>query len=273
MERAALLVRRAAHLDRRALALGLALAGCLEEQRYAIERQSVHLEANAASAFEDDDDDPVFVAKHHFSLQITPPPDGVLDLLTRKAQGMKLPFPRLPWVQHQDYDIEVDYELENRSREAVTALVFLDGIDEFFVYTPGPEDFHQYEHRVRIEPGEKFEGTISEREMDEVAIDLATVVNGYPNSNQVVQFESQSGSDPRVQKYIPSVIPGLVGFELGIQSGPLSDMTSAPDLILRLSVRVQDHDDRIPRRGDPRWNPLPTPTPFVPVVPPEDQDL
>jgi hypothetical protein len=249
----------------------LALAGCLQEQRYAVERQSVHLQSSTQAKFFDQNDNPTFVVERHFALQITPPPKGKLDELTRAARGKKLPFPRLPWVERQDLSIEVDYELENRSKETVTATVFVDGIDEFFVYTPGQDDFHQYEHIIKLKPKQKYEGMISELEMDEVAIDLAAVVNGYPNSNQVVNELSQSERDPRVQKYIPSVVPGLVGIEMGIQSGALSDMKTAPDLMLRLSVRVQDHGDRVAERGQKRWDPLPTPMPFVPVVPDENQ--
>ncbi|MFT3923443.1 MAG: hypothetical protein QM778_12985 [Myxococcales bacterium] len=246
------------------------LSGCLEEQRYAVERERVYMPPDSEPAFFDDDDNPFFVEEKVFRLQIRPPSEQSLQTLTQSAQGMKLPFPRLPWVQREDEELRVDYTLENRSDQPVNAMVFVDGIDEFFEYTPGPEDFHQYERRLLVEAHKTVGGTITELEMDEIAIDLATAVNGAPNTALVVQFQGQSGRDPRVQKYIPKVVPGLVAFHMGIMSGGLGGGETAPDLKLTLSVRVQDHGDRIAARGEKHWDPLPTPTPFVPVVPEED---
>jgi hypothetical protein len=261
------------------MAAALALTGCLEEQRYAIERESVRLRANAEPAFVDDDDNAIFVAQRRFELQIRPPMDAILQQLGQAAQGMNLPFPRLPWVEYEDVEIRVDYVLENRSDEEVSAMVFLDGINEFNVYTPGPEDFHQYERRLAVPAQGRVEGTITELEMDEVAVDLATVVNEVmikgddeddpPNSALIVQFQSQSTRDPRVKPYIPSTIPGLVAFNMGVQTGGLGGGEMAPELFLRLSARVQDHGDRVAERGESRWT-LPTPVEFVPVVPEED---
>ncbi len=247
----------------------LCTSGCLEEQRYAVERERLALPPGATPAFVDDDDNPIFVVQRTFRLPIRPPSSEVLQALAQGAQGKDLPFPRLPWVQREDLELRIDYVVENNSDQAVTALVFVDGINEFFVYTPGPEDFHQYERRLLVEPGQRVEGTITELEMDEVAIDLATAVNGAPNTALVVQFQGQSGRDPRVAPYIPSVIPALVGFNMGLQTGALGDEDAPPALVLRLSARVQDHGDRITARGERSWE-LPTPAPFVPVVPQEE---
>src|SRR5262249_31380512 len=163
--------------------------------RYFVEREDVLMEAGQEATFVDDDDNPVFIAKRRFSLPISPPSDAQLTLLGQGAQGRMLPFPRLPWVEREDLELKVDYTLENRSDRTVTALVFVDGVNEFNAYAPGVEDFHQWERRFELSAGELVTGVITELEMDEIAIDLATVVNGALNSNLVVHFESQSGSD------------------------------------------------------------------------------
>jgi hypothetical protein len=247
-------------------ALGAAtiLPACVEETRYAIERKSVEMEADAEPAFVNENDDPVFVAQRRFGLQITAPQQGDLDRLGQGAQGMDLPFPRLPWLEREDLEIQVDYALENHGTTKLSALIFLDGINEFHAYRPGPEDFHQWERRIELEGGERVSASITELEMDEIAIDLATVVNEAPNSNLVVQFQSQSTRDPRVKKYIPKVVPGLVAFRMGLQTG------EAAALELRVSVRVQDHGGRIAARGEEAWE-LPQPADFVPIAPEEDQ--
>jgi len=92
-----------------------------------------------------------------------------------------------------------------------------------------------------------------------VTVDLATVVNGAPNSNEIVYFESQSALDPRAQAYIPPIIPALVGVRMGLR-------TLQPSrLVLELSVRVRDVDDRIVADGEAPWEP-PKAAPFVPVM-------
>jgi hypothetical protein len=121
-------------------------------------------------------------------------------------------------------------------------------------------DFSQWEYVVRIAPFETIHDTIREAEIDEVEVDLATVVNGAPNSNQIVHFESQSATDPRAAPYIPEMIPGLTGFRLGIRSG------SAADLVLEASVRVRDEGDRIETDEAEVWV-LPVPATFAPSAP------
>ncbi len=245
---------------------GLLSTGCLEEQRYVVERERVLLPPSAAPVFTDADDNVIFIASRRFALPIRPPAELTMQVLRERAQGLDLPFPRLPWVTQDDLEIKVDYVLENRGETEVSATVFLDGINEFHAYAPTPVDFHQYERRFLVEAGASVSGTIRELQMAEVAIDLATVVNDAPNSALVVHPESQSTRDPRVQEFIPVVIPGLVAFRFGIQTENESGV--APDLVLRVSARVQDHGDRLAERGHSSWD-LPTPQDFVPIVPEE----
>jgi hypothetical protein len=242
------------------IAVVLASACVLEEQRYAIENESVALTADTPPAFFDDDDNPFFVVQRRFGLPITRPSDPALAALNVPAA----PFPRKPWVERDDLELTVDYVIANLDNARTIATVTLDGENEFFAYAPGEEDFHQWERRIELGPRQRVSGSITELEMDEVAIDLATVVNGAPNSNQVVYFESQSGRDPRIKRYIPKLVPGLVGLRLGIITN------QAGNVVLEISVRAQDHGDRLAERGKASWDP-PAPMEFVPVVPEEDE--
>jgi hypothetical protein len=234
----------------------------VEEQRYAIENEAVALTEDTPVAFVNEDDDEIFIVTREFTLPVTPPKNSDLDKLAGQAEG--LPFPRAPWVSHDDVELTLDYTLANLGDDEVLASVIIDGRNEFNLYTPGPEDFHQWERRFLLGPKERVHGSVSELEMDEIAIDLATVVNGAPNSNLVVQFQSQSGRDERTRQYIPARVPGLVGFNAGIMTN------EAANVALEISVRAQDHGDRVPKRGEKLWM-LPDPTPFVPVVPEEEE--
>jgi hypothetical protein len=103
----------------------------------------------------------------------------------------------------------------------------------------------QWERRYTIKAKERLVRTVREEEFDEVAVDLATVVNGAPNSDEVVYFENKSGSDPRSMKYIPEVIPGLTTLRLGLRS------TETATILLEVSVRVRDVGDKLASDGEP----------------------
>jgi hypothetical protein len=242
------------------------LASCvLTEQRYAVENEAVALTADTAPAFVTEDDDEIFIVNREFELPITPPKNADLNRLTSEAEGRGLPFPRLPWVESGDLELELAYTLANQGDDTLIAGLILNGRNEFNVYTPAALDFNQWERRFELGPKERVSGVISELELDEIAVDLATVVNGAPVSNLVVHFQSQSGRDERVAEYIPDVVPGLVGLTAGIMT------TQAANVVLEISIRAQDHGDRLAKRGEQRWE-LPEPTPFVPVVVDEDEE-
>ena len=245
----------------------LALSGCLEEQRYQVHDQKVVMTPDLAPAFTTEEDEPVFRIDQGYLLHITPPTASELSKLSAEAQGKLLPFPRLPWVSLHDLDLQLDYAITNDSPAALVATVTLNGINEFVYYAPGPQNLHQWQRRIGLTPGQRVSGTVTELEMDEIAIDLATVVNGAPNSNLVVTFQSQSGRDPRIQQYIPKVIPGLVGVRAGIEVMGAAD-SMAPALTLEVWLRVQDHHDRACARGQTEWM-LPAAAPFTPIAPVE----
>jgi hypothetical protein len=254
-------LRRQAKLRTAACALAL-VGGCLEESRYHVVQEQVELTADTPPAYVTEDDEEVFRVDRAFALRITAPSQAALAQLTRDAPGRTTNYPRLPWVSLHDLELQLDYAITNASEEPITAMVTLNGVNEFQYYAPGPENLHQWERRIALAPRQRVTGTVTELEMDEIAIDLATVVNGAPNSNLVVDRNSQSGRDPRVSQYVPRVVPGLVGVRAGIES-----MRAAP-VVLEVFIRVQDHEDRAQPRGEASWQ-LPEAAPFTPIVPEE----
>lgn len=243
-------------------ACALTLLGCLTEQRYHVLDGRVELTADATPTYVTENDEPIYRVDAPFSLRITPPTDAELAKLTREAAGMTMNYPRLPWVALHDLSLQLDYAIENDSEQALTALMFVNGVNEFQYYAPGQDDLSQWERRLALAPHERVSGTLTELELDELAIDLATVVNGAPNSNLVVDRNSQSSRDPRVAPFLPSVVPGLVGVRAGIET------RVATHVLLELTIRVTDHGDRAAARGDRSWM-LPAAAPFTPIVPEE----
>jgi hypothetical protein len=246
------------------LAAVMALGGCVEEQRYVVENRAFALTPDTAPAFTSEQGDELFIVTSPHSFPVSPPSSAQLAALRTRINGTHLPFPRMPWVEDSAIDYTLDFVVQNGDAKRANVLIGLDGRSEFTEYAPTPpNDFHQCEHRVSLAPGERATGSVSALELHEIAVDLATVVNGAPNSNLVVQTISQSGRDERVSPYIPSIIPGLVGIVASITS------SAAQSITVELSVRAEDHGDRLAARGEKSWQ-LPIPARFIPVVPEEE---
>jgi hypothetical protein len=226
-------------------ALASAALGCGDERTYIGDGGGYHVElmADAVPTFVGERGETLFIVEQRIEVPVIAPTSAELaDLGQAAARYPGLPFPRLPWVARGALAIEVDFALENLTESEQQIAVIANGFNEFHEYQPGvvvideqpTPDYAQWEWVYKLAPRKRVGRTIREDEFDEMAVDLATVVNGAPNSNQVVFFENNSSDDPRNQPFIPPVIPGLCGFRLGMRT------TSAASATLDASVRVRD---------------------------------
>lgn len=253
-----------------ALALVLtAQLGCNDERRYVGDPllHQIALTETTPAAFAAEDAQ-LFVVEERIELDVEAPGEVALEDLRVAAERFEgLPFPRLPWVDREDLGIQVDFVLYNLDDEQRQIAVIVNGFNEFHEYEPGVTviddepvvDYAQWERLYALEPEQRIARTLREEDFDEIAVDLATVVNGAPNSNQVVFFENKSASDPLSEPYIPDVIPGLVGFRLGLRA------SAAANVLLEATVRVRDRGERLVEEGAEVFQA--TPEPFTPVAP------
>jgi len=260
----------------------LGLAACGQQDDYVGPSNGIFAMAiseDTPPAFVSEDGASLFMLEMRVELPIEPPTAAELSYLESQA-GTIPPFARPPWVERDDVEIEVDWSLTNLTDQEARVAVTMNGFNEFFEYVPTFEEdailgiisaFSQWERDVLLEPYETYQWTVRPEEMDEVATDLATIVNGAPNSNLVVHFQNHSSIDARVQPYIPATIPGLTGFRLGIRAVGGGDdvMGVAPRLVLEASVRLRDLDGKIVKEGDEPWV-LPVPEIFYTVMPEEE---
>jgi hypothetical protein len=245
-------------------------SGCSDQRVYIGDggRYHVELAAGAEPTFMGMRGGAIFIVEQRVELPVLAPSAMVLADLTQAATRYPmLPFPRLPWVQRGALPIELDFALENLEDSEREIAVIVNGWNEFHEYQPGVQvideeptpDYSQWEWLYKLEPRQRVTRTVREEEFDEIAVDLATVVNGAPNSNQVVYFENESREDVRSQPFIPPVIPGLMGFRLGLRT------TSASGVTLDASVRVRDAGDRLADSDQAKFQVQPTI--FAPVAP------
>ncbi|MFO0686729.1 MAG: hypothetical protein U0234_32000 [Sandaracinus sp.] len=217
------------------------------------------------------------------------PSDAEMDSLNAMAADAS-PFARMPWVRRDDYEIELNLVVTNVDTQRVTASVTVNGINEFNRYLPGfsisdnaiVADFAQWERTYSFAPGERRVLTIREEELAEIATDLASVVNtnvtfGEPDpmtmmqatcsdfANEIVYFMNQGGIDERSSMCIPSVIPGLVGFVLGLRAEG-SPGEPPPMIAVEATVRLRDVHSRLALTGTPWDVAMLGQIPFTPPV-------
>jgi len=253
-----------------ALALGCVLAcmlgGCAQERRYVGDGiYTLAITADTGAAFESEDGS-LFIVETRIDFPIQQPAESVIDDLRSGAQGRDLPFRRLPWVERGAVEAQIDFVISSLDDEERDIGVIVNGYNEFHEYVPGVIEiddepvpqFSQWERVYKLGPGARHSATVREDELDEVAVDLATVVNGAPNSEEIVYFENHSSSDPRSQQYIPAVIPGLVGVRIGLRT------LEPAVVVLEATIRVRDVGDRLADDGDAQL--VARPEPFMPVT-------
>lgn len=248
-----------------AIVLALALAACAEERRYVGDGvYTVALSADTEAAMETEEG-ALFIVERRIDLPIQQPAESVLSDLAQGAEGRQLPFSRLPWVERGDVETQIDFVISSLDDEEHDIGVIVNGYNEFHEYVPGvieiedepvPE-FSQWERVYTLAAGQRLTGTVREDELDEVAVDLATVVNGAPSSAEIVYFENHSSDDPRAQEFIPSVIPGLAGVRVGLRT------LEAAVVVLEVTIRVRDVNDKLAEDGDAVL--MPMPEEFAPV--------
>lgn len=245
----------------------LALAACAEERRYVgdgLETVAITEDTTPVYATEDG---AIYIVERRIDLPVREPTQMTLDDLAQGTERYeRLPFPRLPYVERGDLETQIDFTISSLDSEERDIGVIVNGYNEFHEYVPGvivideepTPEISQWERVYTLAGGARLSATVREDELDEMAVDLATVVNGAPNSSQVVYFENQSSEDERAQPYIPAVIPGLVGVRIGLRT-----LTPAVAL-LEVSVRVRDVEARLVEDGDPVL--VANPEPFAPVM-------
>lgn len=242
----------------------VAFSGCTDEQFIGEDGFIAFALTDTTPAFVEGEEESLFLVEERVELPIRVPSDTQMADLVSGAGDVTIPFARLPWVERHDYELELDYVLINLDDSSSSVDLVVNGFNEFHEYFPGvifdddeiiPE-FAQWERFIVLEPLERRFGTIREEEFDEIAVDLATVVNGVTNPNQTVHPDNHSSTDRRSQDFIPEVIPALTGVRVGLRA------TGTSNVVIEITVRVRDVSSRIVSPGN-AWE-LPVPELFLP---------
>ncbi len=221
----------------------------------------------ATPPFAETDEAAIYIVEERIEFPIQEPTGEELADLTAAAASdpLLMTFGRAPWVTRESYRMEIDYILINLDDAPHRVTVTANAISEFHEYSPGVvieddeifAEFAGYERLVEMEPFGRITGTIRAEQIDEMAADLASVVQtGVTNPNTFMHPDSESDHDPRAIPFVPSIVPGLVGVKMGLR------IEEQSNVVCELTIRVVDDEDVIVEEED-AWQ-MPAPIVFEP---------
>jgi hypothetical protein len=217
-------------------------SGCSGEDTRQLEPAALAM-PGSTQAFYDDGDITLFQVQRDVPLPLKRPTDA-----DRKNLGKAVkPFPRAPWVKHDQVRVQVTWTLANLDTVDHSVEILVDPWNEFGKYVPGVtvEGDNSQPNLSGIDETYDLPGLDSGRPsrisqvfsydmMDELATDFATAMNIIENGpmamdaeeedprvgyvNHVFALPNRSGEDPLTDRYIPEAIPGLVGFTFGVRT-------------------------------------------------------
>jgi hypothetical protein len=178
------------------------------------------------------------------------------------------PYPRGVFLRAEDESVEVHFTISNVDDVQHNVWLLVDPWNEFVRWRPGvtivddEETTPNYGYDIEFPvPGkQRVEGTLTFDDMHEIAIKLASVeqllassqaqaqmqgsamsgstFNATPIANNIFNPNNRSNSvpsDPLYTPWIPPVIAGVTGFDLGLR-------TSEPaNVAIEVTLEVQDH--------------------------------
>ncbi len=189
-------------------------------------------------------------------------------------------YPHAPFLLASDESIEVHYVISNLEPTTESVWLLVDPWNEFVRWKPGvtvvsdeeTDPNFGYDQEFSIPPMSRIEGTLIPDDFHEMAIKLASVEYFLASPTAMVaespdagdnsldptqvcdnifnpQNRSNSG-DPIYMPWIPPVIAGITGFDLGLRIQDTADSTptnvgpdggsAAPNVAVEITVDVQD---------------------------------
>ncbi len=172
-------------------------------------------------------------------------------------KGNASPYPRPPYLLASNETIEVNYTITNLDNESHTVWLLLDPWNEFVKYRPGvtvvsddetEPNLSGIEQPFLIGPLQRIQGNIQASDMSILALKLDTAMKIVQSTftmdsaygagtllNHDFNTQNYPGpSDPLLAPYTPTVVAGLTGFDLGLQS------YEPVNVELEVTVNVQD---------------------------------
>jgi hypothetical protein len=224
-------------------ALVVAASACSgEDEKRSLEPVQVGMTSDMEASY-DDGELQLFEVKRPVQFPIAEPSQAQREAAASKPVP---PFPRYPLLTNRDIEVQVSWTLSNLDEQAHNVDILIDPWNEFGRYVPGVAPIDDDEFAPNLSgiqifmqvPGTKDSGSsrrhglFTFEDMNELAIDFATAMNILANPpqsegeengtvsyvNHVFAREQRSTRDALGRPFIPGVIPGLTGIDIGLRS-------------------------------------------------------
>ena len=160
----------------------------------------------------------------------------------RMAEGPAVaPYKHGPFLLASDIRLEIHYTISNLDTERHPVYILIDPWNEFDRYHPGVQQVNDeetlpnlsgFQKAFLIDGMQRVEGDLTSDDTTALAIGLATAMNIAVNPpgpmadfdeatlfNHTFDLQNRPlQMDPLVGKYVPTVIAGLTGFDLGLRT-------------------------------------------------------
>lgn len=230
----------------------------------------------------DDGEMTIYEVKKGISFPIIAPNDAA-----RQQLGSEQPEPygRLPWVTTDNIQVQVSWTISNLDEEEHVVELLVDPWNEFGRYWPGLQltdaeneefmpNFSGIDKRyIALGKGSGAEsrvhGTYAFTDLEEMAIDLATVMNIIADppeaeneeedprvtyANHAFHWQNRSFDDLLISYWVPPVIAGLTGLDIGFRT------YEQATIAIEVAVEVVDKEGNRIRAEDDTESPLLPPT-------------
>jgi hypothetical protein len=205
----------------------------------------------------------LYEAQRPVPLPVRQPSSAEINSLGPAPTGT--PYSRAPWLTADDESIEVRYTLSNIDSQDHTLWLLVDPWNEFVRWVPGVTVVNDevaapnygYDLAFYVPAMSRVEGTLTTDDMHEIAIKLASTMqllnsaqakaaaqadagtmndfNATGIANNIFNPQNRSnGGDPLYTPWIPQVIAGLTGFDLGIRT------LEPANVAVEITIDVQD---------------------------------
>lgn len=253
--------------------LALSSAGCSgNEREESLPIVQVGM-TDAVDAMYDDGELEMYEVKKGIAFPILAPDDATRGQLNDRATE---PYGAYPWVTTHDIDVQVNFTLSNLDDEDHVVEMLIDPWNEFGRYYPGLQltdaedeeympNFSGIDRRYIVRgkgagDGSRLHGTYTFAELQEAATDLATVMALLADppatqdeeedptviyANHAFHAQNRSYDDPLVAAWVPKVVAGLTGLDIGFRTYEKANVA------LEVAIELVDKNgERVRREGD-----------------------
>jgi hypothetical protein len=221
---------------------------------------------DALAAYYSDQQISIYEVQKPVPLPVRAPSDQEVQALGPAPAGT--PYPRAPYLKVDDERVEVHYTISNIDDQQHTVWLLIDPWNEFVRWNPGVQVVsdeetvpnYGYDLPFIVQGKSRVQGTITPDDMHEIAIKLASVENllASPQAKQAMSPDAgggvvgmgldvtgvannifnplnrSNGGDPVYTPWIPPVIAGVTGFDLGLRT------FEPANVAVEITIDVQD---------------------------------